>query len=151
MGNAFHKKKMPLGRGTKTHGIGISYIEPAPPTRKPTAEEVAARKQEWDAAAAKRGIREHNVYWLMWVAGYALDAWEDSVLGEGAKVDATIARAMAMVNTAVTKCCDKDGIDVDRLMRTFEKKSVISNSDLVAALGFVSKRFSSMFKKLQVI
>ena len=47
MGYASHKKKIPLGRGSKTRGVGITYTDPTQPHAKElTAEEVAIKEQQ---------------------------------------------------------------------------------------------------------
>lgn len=162
MGQAFHKKKMALGRGTKTTGVGISYVEPTQPqARELTAEEVAVREQEKAAVEAKRGTREHNVYALVHRAGFVLDEWEDETLKErglslddsglNAALDKIVDRALTMVNTAITRCCDNDGIDVERLIETLDDRSAMAksyNAELSSALEFVSKKFTSIFETL---
>jgi hypothetical protein len=157
MGRAFHKKHIPLGRGTKTSGVGISYVDPAQPQPKElTAAEVAIREQEKAAQEAKRGVRELNVYRLMMAAGFALDAWEDEILKRnGLERDFALEkladRALTMANTAITKCCDISGVDVDHLLETLDKRSATAKSystELASALEFVSKRFASIFGQL---
>jgi hypothetical protein len=149
MGNAFHKKRLPLGRGLKTHGTGFRYSNAAQPSVKDlTAGELAAREQQKAAVQAQRGLRDWNVYCLVTIAARALDAWEDAIL-EQKSVDRDYAtekvvdKALTKVNTAVTKHCDKSGIEVDRLFQSLQQNQHCA--ELESALAFVRKRFSSVF------
>jgi hypothetical protein len=149
MGNAFHRKQIPLSRGSKTHGTGIRYADTTPTSvRKLTADELAVREQQKAAFKAQRGLRDWNVYCLMTIAGFALDAWEDVIL-EQKSVDRDYAtekvvdKALTIVNTAVTKHCDKSGIEVERLIQSLHRAH--HSAELQSALRVVSKRFSSVF------
>jgi hypothetical protein len=153
MGRALHRKSIPLGRGTKTRGTGIKYVDMSPPTVALTAEQVAAREQEKAFRQSRRGLRDWNVHCLMRIAGFALDDWEDSVLPAGVDRDYAIERvadkAMTLINTAVTKYSDNSGIEVDRLMQSLNNHPArAKNKELDAALAFVSKRFTRVFDKV---
>jgi hypothetical protein len=155
MGNAFHKKKIPLGRGSKTRGVGIGYVETSRPQGgELTAEEIAEREK----TAPARGVREWNVHRLMKIAGFALDAWEDAIFVERGIVIDDFTRDLALekitdkaytiANTAITKACGSDGVDVDRLIGTLNKRSEKAkfyNERLASAISHISKKFSSLF------
>ncbi len=154
MGHAFHRKQITLGRGLKTCGTGIKYFNPAlPVVRELTAEEIAAREKK----VTPRGVREHNVYCLMMAAGFALDAWEDEILKRNSlerdfALEKVVDRALTMANTAITKCCDNSGIDVDRLIQTLDKRSATAKSystELASALSYVGKRLVSVFDTVE--
>ena len=60
-------------------------------------------------------------------------------------LEKTADEALTKINTAVTKCCDSSGIDVDRLIQTVNKRSAMVSTDLASALGYVGKRFVLLF------
>jgi hypothetical protein len=153
MGHAFHRKKIITSRA-HTKGTGIGYIQPVlPVVRELTAEEIAAREKK----VTPRSVRRHNVYCLMGVAAWALDAWEDEILKRSGlerdfALEKLVDRALTMANTAITKCCDNSGIDVDRLIQTFDKRSATAKScstELASALSYVGKRLLSVFDTVE--
>jgi hypothetical protein len=149
MGNAFHRKQIPLGRGSKTRGTGIHYVDITPTSvREFAADELAAREQQKAALQAQRGTRGWNVYCLVTIAGFALDTWEDEVLEQKSvdrdyNIERVVDKALTIVNTAVTRSCDTNGIEVDRLIQSLQRPQ--RNAELSSALAFVCERFSSIF------
>jgi hypothetical protein len=65
MGNAFHRKQIPISRGTKTRGTGIGY---------------------WNKTAQTftggDNVREWNKQCLITLAARSLDAWETEHLND---------------------------------------------------------------------
>jgi hypothetical protein len=140
MGKAFHRKQISSGRGTKTHGTGIfAYSKSL---------SVSAGKEP--KAPDPENVREWNVYCLLHVAGFALDGWEDERL-KGAdsnpQLERVVDRAFTTCNTAITRCCNSTGIDVERLLQALHRARF--GPDVLSALQAVQKRFSTMFEKLQ--
>lgn len=151
MGRAYHRKKIALGRGSKTRGTGVSYHLAVPP-RSPelTPAEQAERAQTRTATAAKRGIREWNIHVLMHVAGFSLDTFEDGILRQRGvdrdeSLERLIDRALTAVNTSVTRSCDSAGVDVDGLLRSLARPR--PDALLHSALLHVRNRFDVIFAK----
>jgi hypothetical protein len=155
MGRAFHKKvSVPLGRGAKTHGTGVRYIDqktPANPPTAPTPEDIAAI----EALRAQYGVREWNIYVLNQVGSLALDAWEDGLLekdnkewGLGLPTEKVIDRALATISNAIVKSCNYDQVDIDRLIQSLGRHAS-SSSKYGSAMSFVVERFSQYFQKIE--
>jgi hypothetical protein len=153
MGNAFHRKQIPISRGSKTRGTGIRYVNTTPTSvRTLTADELAVREQQKAAFQAQRGLRDWNVHCLMTIAGFALDAWEDAILEQKSAdrdyaTERIVDKALAVVNSVVTKHCDKSGIEIERLVQALHRTH--HSAELQSALSVVSKRFSLVFQQLQ--
>lgn len=149
MGTAFHRKQIPLSRGSKTRGTGIRYTDiTATSVRELTADELAAREEQKATFQAQRGTRGWNIHCLMTMAGFALDAWEDVILKEKSldrdyATERIVDKALTIVNTAVTKHCDTSGIEVDLLIQSLQRPQ--RSAALCSALASVCKRFSSVF------
>jgi hypothetical protein len=141
MGNAFHKKQIPLGRGGRTRGTGIRYTDaplPAQPTGAPKT-------------PVNPSVRDWNVYCLMTLAARALDDWEDVLLAErGVERDLgserIVDKALTASNTAITRHCDHTGINIDSLLAHLGRRS--ADTRLSAALAFVGKRFTEVFDRV---
>jgi len=146
MDKALHRKQIAIGRGTKSRGTGIGYWDKTART--------------YTMGAAKPGetpsVREWNMYCLMRLAARVLDDWENEHLhdGEIVQVDGedrnpatekVVDKALSIVNTAVTKHCDKTGIEVDRLIQLHRP---YHSTQLQSALDAVSKQFKSVFEKV---
>jgi hypothetical protein len=157
MGRAFHRKRLSSERGSRARGTGIHYVNrqaAAPIARVLTQAELAEREEAKAVFEASRGIREWNIYVLMTFAGFALDAWEDTILAEK-KTDhdfttnVAIVRALNVVNSVANKYCDRSGVEVDRLLQALEgRRTKASNADLSAALAFLIKRLSEALERV---
>lgn len=156
MGQSFHRKQIPLGRGSKTHGIGFKYVEPHAPTArdlKPT--ELAEREKTKAAVEASRGVRKWNIFALERFSGLTLDAWEDVILAKKnvdryLPTEKAVDRSMQMVRTAVGKHCDQNGVEVDRLLQSLERRRsrIPPNGYLNEALTFLIKQLSKALVKV---
>lgn len=154
MGKSHHRKQIPLGRGSRTRGVGVSYHDVVP-ARSPelTPAELEARQQAKASAEELRGLRAWNVRALMHVAGFAVDVWEDSEFQKrGMALDdelfeSVVLRAMAAANTAITRHCDNEGIDVSGLLNALSRPR--TNPELQSALAHVHDRVARLFEKLQ--
>lgn len=83
MGQAYHRKRIPLGRGTKTRGVGIRYTLVMPPApRELTAEDIVAReveRQKQVALEEGRRLREWNISVLLNVGQQIMQSWQKAV------------------------------------------------------------------------
>jgi hypothetical protein len=84
MGQAFHRKRIPVGRAPQTHGTGIRYVNMVAP-RKRTAEEIAAREVQRAQEAVERAIaderwqkREESINTLVRVSKRMLETWKEA-------------------------------------------------------------------------
>jgi hypothetical protein len=139
-----------------TRGTGIRYIEPRAPTaRDLTPTELAEREKTKAAVEASRGVRKWNVFALESFSGLTLDAWEDVIVAKKnvdryLPTEKAVDRAMQMVRTAVGKHCDQNGVEVDRLLQSLERRHsrILPNGYLNEALTFLIERVSQMFDKV---
>jgi hypothetical protein len=83
MGQAYHRKRIAVGRGTKTRGVGIRYTLVMPPApRELTAEDIAARevdRQKQVALEEGRRLREWNITVLVNVGQQMLRLWQKAI------------------------------------------------------------------------
>lgn len=83
MGRAFHRKRISLGRYSKTRGVGIGYMQTmAPAPRELTAGDIAARElenKEQVALEEGRRLREWNIKVLVDVGEQILRLWQKTI------------------------------------------------------------------------
>lgn len=144
MGQAFHRKQIGVSRA-HTKGTGIHYVERR--VSKSNADALAEKEQ----MLSTRGLREWNRHVLMMRGGFALDAWEDSILAKkGMEEDPALVRlvdrAYKSVDTAVSKHCDSAGINIDGLIGSLRRRNHGRNhEEMKAALEWVAKDFEVFF------
>jgi hypothetical protein len=76
---------------------------------------------------------------------------QDAIIRDFA-LEKIVDKALTVVNTAVTKACDSEGIDIDRLFESLGKRSAdaeVYNAELSSAVSHVATRFTEIFGKLK--
>jgi hypothetical protein len=155
MGKAYHRKRISVEH-PHTRGIGIRYVvRRAPTARDLTPTELAEREKTKAAVEASRGVREWNIFALQRFSAFTLDRWEDVILAKKNvdryfSTEKAVDRAMQMVRTAVGKHCDQNGVEVDRLLQSLERRRSRISPDgyLNEALTFLIKRLSEALEKV---
>jgi hypothetical protein len=155
MGRAYHRKRISVEH-PHTRGTGIRYVERRPPVaRELTPAELAEREKAKAALKASRGVREWNIFALDTFSGLTLDAWEDVILAKKnvdryLPTEKAVDRAMQMVRNAVGKHCDQNGVEVDRLLQSLERRrsTIPPNGCLNEALTFLITRLSEALEKV---
>jgi hypothetical protein len=159
MGQAFHRKQIPVGSAPRTRGTGIKYVNvvsPAP--RELTAEDIAARDEERRLKATldeqqreRQRFHQENVNQIVYLAEWLLRGEGiERIVAEASdhgciiSSELTVAEAMKIVRAAAEQSCVNGEVSIEHFLKIMDgraEKASLNMGYMDAALDHIITSF----------